>query len=67
MEDDCWVGRGEFDHKQEGWKMTAGLGGVRLATSRGMEDDRWAERGEFDQSSRVEDDRWVGRGEVCRQ
>ena len=47
--------------------MTAGLGGVRLATSRGMEDDRWAERGEFDQSSRVEDDRWVGRGEVCRQ
>ena len=46
MEDDCWAERGEFDRQQDGWKMTAGWGGVRLATSK--EDERWAERGEFD-------------------
>ena len=33
MEDDRWVRRREFDRKQEGWKMTAGWGGVRFAAS----------------------------------
>ena len=28
-------GRGEVERQQEGWKMTAGWGGVRLATSKG--------------------------------
>ena len=28
-------GRGEVDRQQEGWKMTAGWGGVRLAASKG--------------------------------
>ena len=32
-EDDCWAGRGEFDH-QKGWRMTAGQGGVNLTASR---------------------------------
>ena len=29
MEDDCWVGRGEFGCKQE-WRMTAGQRGESL-------------------------------------
>ena len=41
-------GRSEVDHQQEGWKMTARWGEVRLAARRGG-NDRWAERGEFDQ------------------
>ena len=31
MEDDCWVGRGEFGCKQE-WRMTAGQRGESLTT-----------------------------------
>ena len=34
------MGRGEFDRQQEGWKMTAGWGGVRFPPE-GVEDDRW--------------------------
>ena len=33
VEDDRWVKRGEFDRKQEGWKMTAGWEGVGFAAS----------------------------------
>ena len=31
--DDRWVERGEFDRQQDGWKMTAGWGGVSLTAS----------------------------------
>ena len=49
MEDDCWVGRGEFDsqkgrddcwvgrgefNSQKGWRMTAGWVGVNLTAKR---------------------------------
>ena len=43
MEDDRWVGggkddrwalRGEFDLQQDGWKKTAGWGGVRMTAGR---------------------------------
>ena len=46
VEDDCWLGRGDFDRQQEGWKMTTGWGGVSWAASR----DRGSplDRGEFD-------------------
>ena len=39
--------KGEVDLQQKGWKMTAKLEGVKLATA-GAEDDCWAERGKFD-------------------
>ena len=34
MEDDCWVGRGEFN-SQKAWRMTAGWRVGRLTASRG--------------------------------
>ena len=63
-----WAERGEFDHQQDRWKMTAGWGGVRLATI-GVEDDRWAERGEFEcqQSERVSALKEVSRAENLRR
>ena len=33
-EDDSWVEKVEFD-RQQGWRMTAGWGGVNLTASRG--------------------------------
>ena len=36
VEDDSWLGRGEFD-RQKWWRMTAGRGGVNLTASRGGE------------------------------
>ena len=53
--------RGEFDRQQEGWNMTAGWGGVRLAFRRG---EGWPPGGEawiWHPAREVEDDCRVGR------
>ena len=35
VKDNRWVERGEFDRQQDGWRMTAGWGGMWLAANRG--------------------------------
>ena len=45
MEDDCRLGRGEFDRHQ-GWRITTGRGRVNFTTRRGVEHVHGVGRGE---------------------
>ena len=63
VEDDGWLGRDEFDC-QQGWRMTAGWGGMNLTASRKMT-TVWGGVGRVEVShlARVEVGRRVERGD----